>query len=199
MRGSISSASKQESSVHDSVMIFGIESLTVDDVRSKSVLEVGSMNVNGSLRGHVCALGPLSYVGVDFMVGKGVDVVCDASRLEQRFGKDAFDVVISTEMLEHAEDWRGAIFAMKSVLRPGGILLLTARGPGFPLHGYPHDWHRFTVHDFRRMFADFEICVLKDDPQHPGVLLLSRKLPSWQAAHLADIDVAQADAVNAPR
>lgn len=185
--------------MHDSVMTFGIEALTVADVRTKSVLEVGSMNVNGSLRGHVLSLGPSTYVGVDFMAGDGVDVICDASRLEQHFGKDAFDVVLSTEMLEHAEDWRGAILAMKSVLRPGGIFLLTARGPGFPLHGYPHDWHRFTVDDFRRMFSDFEICVIRDDPQHPGVLLLARKPLAWHSANLADIHVAQADTVNAPR
>lgn len=185
--------------MHDSVMTFGIETLTAAEVRARSVLEVGSMNVNGSLRGHVISLGPSSYVGVDFMAGRGVDVICDASRLEQHFGKSVFDVVISTEMLEHAEDWRGAINSMKSVLRPGGIFLLTARGPGFPLHGYPHDWHRFTAHDFRRMFADFEICVLKDDPQHPGVMLLVRKPLSWQSVYLGDIHVAQADVVNAPR
>jgi SAM-dependent methyltransferase len=185
--------------VHDSVMIFGAEVLVAADVRGKHVLEVGSMNVNGSLRGHVLALGPASYVGVDFMAGAGVDVLCDARQLEQRFGKEVFEVVISTEMLEHAEDWRGAISSMKSVLRPGGIFLLTARGPGFPLHGYPHDWHRFTVHDFRQMFADFEVCLLKDDPQHPGVLLLARKPLAWHPVNLANIHVAQADVVNAPR
>jgi SAM-dependent methyltransferase len=180
-------------------MTFGIEALTQTCIHDKSVIEVGSMNVNGSLREHVMSLAPLRYVGVDFMAGNGVDVVCDASFLEQRFGKAAFDVVISTEMLEHAEDWRSAILAMKSVLRLGGILLLTARGPGFPLHGYPHDWHRFTVNDFRQMFADFEICVLKDDPQHPGVLLLARKPVTWRQIGLSDIHVAVADAVNAPR
>jgi SAM-dependent methyltransferase len=185
--------------VHDSVMTFGTEVLTAAHVYGKSVLEVGSMDVNGSLRGHVISLGPSSYVGVDFMAGAGVDVICDASCLEQRFGTEAFDVVISTEMLEHAEDWRGAISAMKNVLRPGGVFLLTARGPGFPLHGYPHDWHRFTVQDFGRVFADFEDCSLRNDPQYPGVLLLARKPLAWRPIQLSDIHVAQADAVNAPR
>lgn len=185
--------------MHDSVMTFGMSALTAAEARGKSVLEVGSMNVNGSLREHVLSLGPTSYLGVDFMAGPGVDVVCDASHLEQRFGKDAFDIVISTEMLEHAQDWRGAVLAMKTVLRGGGLLLLTARGPGFPLHGYPHDWHRFTVQDFRRMFSDFEIGALKDDPQHPGVLLLARKPAAWRPTGLSDIHVAQADVKNAPR
>lgn len=185
--------------MHDSVMIFGTEVLTAPDVRAKRVLEVGSMNVNGSLRKHVLSLGPSSYVGVDFMAGAGVDVICDACHLEQHFGSNAFEVVLSTEMLEHAENWRGAVDAMKRVLRPGGIFLLTARGPGFPLHGYPHDWHRFTVSDFASIFADLEISVLRDDPQHPGVLLLARKPLAWQSIDLAAIHVAQADAVNAPR
>ena len=63
--------------MHDSVMAFGQSMLTADNVRGKTVIEVGSMNVNGSLRGHVTALSPASYVGIDFMAGSGVDVVCD--------------------------------------------------------------------------------------------------------------------------
>jgi SAM-dependent methyltransferase len=180
-------------------MTFGIDVLTAADVSGKSVIEVGSMNVNGSLRGHVVSLGPSRYVGVDFMAGNGVDVVCDASNLEQRFGKDAFDVVISTEMLEHAEHWRQAIIAMKHVLRTGGILLLTARGPGFPLHGYPHDWHRFTLSDMRRAFADFEIGILKEDPQFSGVFILARKPVQWHEADLSNLHVAPVDEHNAPR
>lgn len=185
--------------MHESVMAFGCAVLTSLDIREKSVVEVGSMNVNGSLRSHVESLGPSSYVGVDFLAGNGVDVVCDASDLVKRFGKNSFDVVISTEMLEHAEDWQGAVKSMKRVLRPGGILLLTARGPGFPLHGYPHDWHRFTVNDMQRAFSDFEVGRLEADPQHPGVLLLARKPSMWDEIKLSDIRVAPADAVNAPR
>jgi SAM-dependent methyltransferase len=180
-------------------MTFGIDALTATDVRGKSVLEVGSMNVNGSLRRHVEMLSPSSYIGVDFMGGKGVDIVCDAGNLETRFGKNVFDVVISTEMLEHAEHWREAVVAMKRVVCPGGIVLLTARGPGFPLHGYPHDWHRFTVSDIRQAFADFEICILKEDPQFSGVLILARKPQQWREADLSSIHVAPADKQNAPR
>ena len=188
--------------MHDSVMSFGRAVLTAKEVRGKQVIEVGSMNFNGSLRTHIESLGPSSYVGVDFIAGNGVDVVCDAGDLKTRFGKDSFDVVISTEMLEHAEDWRGAVQSMKRVLRAGGIFLLTARGPGFPLHGYPHDWHRFTVNDMRRIFADFKIDALEADPQFPGFLLFARKPRSWRrkkSVDLSSIDVAPADETNAPR
>jgi len=188
--------------MHDSVMTFGRAVLTVSDIRGKRVIEVGSMNVNGSLRGHVEALGPSSYVGVDFIAGRGVDVVCDACVLVKRFGKKSFDVVISTEMLEHAEDWRAAIAAMKRVLVPGGLLVLTARGPGFPLHGFPHDWNRFTPNDMRQIFADFQIDSLEADPEFSGVLLRARKPLAWRrknAVDLSSINVAPADEVNAPR
>lgn len=182
--------------MHDSVMSFGKKVLTSVDVKNKRVLEVGSMNVNGSLRGHTLSLGPASYIGVDFASGAGVDVVCDAVDLVKRFGEASFDVVISTEMLEHAENWRGAVDAMKQVLAPGGLLVLTMRGPGFPLHGYPHDWHRFTVEDTRLIFADFSVVTLEKDWQFPGVLLCARK-PA--RVNLAAIHVAPADAFNAPR
>lgn len=183
------------------VMNFGRARLTATDVRDHRVLEVGSMNINGSLREHVEPLGPAAYIGVDFMPGAGVDVVCDASNLVEQFGAESFDVVISTEMLEHAKDWRAAVDAMKRVLIPGGILLLTARSPGFQLHGYPHDWHRFTQADMRRIFADFQICALEDDHEAPGVMICARKPGSnaYAAVDLATIDVAPADELNAPR
>jgi SAM-dependent methyltransferase len=104
-------------------------------------------------------------------------------------------------MLEHAKDWRAAIDAMKRVLIPGGILLLTARSPGFQLHGYPHDWHRFTQTDMRRIFADFQINSIEDDREAPGVMIFARKPRSsaYTAVDLAMIDVAPADELNAPR
>src|SRR5512133_1128292 len=80
---------------------YGTTHLTSGDVRGKSVLEVGSQNVNGSLRSYVEGLGPSRYFGVDMTPGDGVDEVCSAEKLIERFGVDAFDVVISTEMLEH--------------------------------------------------------------------------------------------------
>lgn len=181
-------------------MEFGGRHLVAGVVRGMRVLEVGSQDINGSLRGYVVSLKPASYVGVDFAAGEGVDVVCDAGDLVEQFGVASFDVVISTEMLEHAKDWRAAILAMKRVLVPDGILVLTARGPGMFLHGYPFDWWRFTLHDVRRIFADFSIIKLEDDKQAPGFLLCARKPVAWRdGLDLSLIEVAPADEVNAPR
>lgn len=182
-------------------MQFGRDRLAAGDVFDRCVLEVGSQNINGSLRAHVESLRPMSYVGVDFVSGEGVDIVCDASDLVARFGPNSFHVVISTETLEHAQDWRGAVDAMKRVLVPGGVLLLTARSPGFQLHGYPHDWHRFTPADMAKIFADFQIETIGTDHEAPGVLVFARKPMTWRPSDLdlSTIDVAPADEVNAPR
>ena len=55
------------------------------------------------------------------------------------------------------------------VLVPGGLIVITARGPGFKPHSYPNDWHRFTLNDMRRIFVDFQIEDLRaDDVLSPG-------------------------------
>lgn len=161
--------------MHESCLEFGASHLTAQEVRGKRVLEVGAFDVNGSLRPYVQSLAPQEYVGTDLRSGPGVDVVCAGEQVCARFGEERFDVVICTETLEHVEDWRAVISALKRVLAPGGVLLLTARGPGYPRHDYPGDHWRFTPEDMRTIFADFRILALEPDPQVPGVLLKAAK------------------------
>ena len=139
------------------------------------MLEVGSRDVNGSLRPYLESFQPASYMGVDIFPGPGVDEVCNATHLLDCFGRDAFDVVLSTEMLEHAREWSQVIDNLKLVLRPGGILLLTTRSRGFPFHEAPHDFWRYEIADMRAIFSDFDIETLEPDPQEPGVFLKARK------------------------
>ncbi|MGC9069640.1 MAG: class I SAM-dependent methyltransferase, partial [Thermoprotei archaeon] len=65
---------------------------------------------------------PKEYIGVDIEPGKFVDVVLPAERLVEHFGPESFDVVISTETLEHVQDWRLVINNMKKVLKRGGYI-----------------------------------------------------------------------------
>jgi SAM-dependent methyltransferase len=48
-----------------------------------------------------------------------------ASGLTAAFGEASFDVVVSTQVLEHLHDWREALSEMNRVLRPGGTLFAT--------------------------------------------------------------------------
>jgi SAM-dependent methyltransferase len=167
---------------HASVLRWFPKALTTADVADRRVLEVGSYDVNGSVRPLVEALGPASYIGVDQTAGPRVDEVVDCTGLVGRFGRDAFDVVVSTEMLEHAREWRGCLWAMAEVLAPGGLLILTTRSPGFPFHPFPEDCWRFTRLVMAEAltsagFGPYEVC---DDPEAPGVFVRARRSEPWR-------------------
>lgn len=162
------------------------------EIEGKEVLEIGSQNVNGSPRDVIEPLRPKTYLGVDIAPGRGVDQVLDVTTLafDRFFFAREFDVVISTEMLEHVSNWRAAVMNMKRVVRPGGVLLVTTRSPGFPFHGYPHDYWRYTIEDFRAIFADMKILDLEPDaPTDPGVFMKAIRLHPVLETDLSKIEV----------
>ena len=52
-------------------------------------------------------------------------VVADAMRLTNTFARDQFDVVVSSECIEHVPSPAAAIGQMLAVLKPGGLLSLS--------------------------------------------------------------------------
>lgn len=186
--------------MHASVLEYVRQTISAEDIAGRRVLEVGAGDVNGSVRPDLERLGPSVYVGVDAVAGPRVDRIVDATRLYAVFGRDSWDVVISTEMLEHARDWRGSLANMVSVLCPRGLLLVTTRSPGFPYHGFPEDHWRFPVELFGRIIAESGLQQLNlvPDWEAPGVFCKARKPSDWSwpidaQRHLwAGIDVPRA-------
>mgnify|MGYP001772766067 CR=1 FL=1 len=136
-----------------SVIEFFLENVDCEEFYGKRVIEVGSKYVNGSVRPIIekfCK--PKEYIGVDIEEGKFVDVVIPAEKLVDKFGENSFDVVISTEMLEHVRDWRTVIENLKLILKPEGYIYITTRSYGFPYHAYPYDFWRYEVEDMKRFF-----------------------------------------------
>lgn len=169
---------------------FTRNALSATEVFGRRVLEVGAFDVNGSVRGIVTALGPSAYTGVDISEGPGVDTVCDVSDLVHRFGTDSFDVVITTEMMEHVRGWRSAIRNLTGVLRPGGVLIVTTRSRGFKYHGYPYDFWRYELDDMRAIFDHLEVQRLETDPATPGVFVKVRR-PISGSQPAPDLDAMQ--------
>jgi len=160
---------------HGSCVEFGAISIAKEEIQGKRVLEVGACNVNGSLRRIVESLKPSEYVGIDIAKGPGVDIVCNAEDMVEKFGKESFDFVISTELLEHAEQWRKVVSNIKNVCKIDGFILITTRSKGFPYHGYPYDFWRYELEDMKEIFSDFEIVKLEKDAEAPGVFLKAKK------------------------
>ena len=100
------------------------------------VLELGSRDVNGSARG---AIQVTRWHGVDREPGPGVDEVANAETYDAPEFEP--DVVVCTEVLEHAERADLVFLHAVAALRPGGTLLVTAacdpRAPHSAVDGGP--------------------------------------------------------------
>lgn len=94
----------------------------------KSILEIGSLNLNGSIRQF---FEQCQYVGVDVGPGPGVDVVSKGEDLT--YSSRLFDVVCSTECFEHAALWP-EIFA-NMVRMSDRLVFFTCATTGRAEHG----------------------------------------------------------------
>ena len=134
---------------------------------SGSMLEVGSRNINGTLRDVL----PIT-LGIDMVEGKDVDEVLKAEDLPSL--NMTFDHVVSADMLEHAEDWKGALTGMWSVLKPGGYFMLTACNRHKGRHAYPHDYWRFSPEIYAAVFQDQE--TIAQETHNFNECILVRKM-----------------------
>lgn len=167
--------------MHASVLDFVERMLTAADVAGKRVLEVGSYDVNGSARPYIESLCPAEYLGVDASSGPRVDRVVDCVHLVDEVGSD-WDIVVSTEMLEHVRDWQACVTQLTAAVAPDGLLLVTTRSPGFQYHPYPEDHWRYTTEVMSQILDALNLDCLKleDDSQAPGVFVLASKPPVWR-------------------
>lgn len=97
---------------------------------NKRVLDIGSMDVNGSNR---YLFWNCNYVGIDIGPGKNVDYVSYGH--EFRSFPDYWDTIITTEVAEHDKHWTWTMQNIMRLLKPGGLLLFTCATTGRPEHG----------------------------------------------------------------
>lgn len=140
--------------------------------RGERVLEIGSLNVNGSVREN---FPEAEYIGIDFREGPGVDLVLDAIDLPSKFPAGYFDIVLCLETLEHCEHWADVLNSGWSVLKVGGKMCVTTPSKAKGYHGYPHDYWRFTVEDYARVFEDQRVTHIHDVGSR-GVGVIVQKL-----------------------
>lgn len=116
-----------------------------------SVLDVGSMDVNGTFKPLVLGRG-WDYVGLDLALGPNVDVVA-TNPYEFPFPDNSFDVVISGSTMEHVTAiWRW-LPELVRVLTPGGFLAIHTHWQ-FYEHRYPVDCWRIMPDGMQFLFDE---------------------------------------------
>lgn len=95
------------------------------------ILEIGSYDVNGSMRGVFSR--SADYVGVDLVSGPGVDRVVYGHEVAEPDG--SYDAVLSGECFEHDPHFHETFANMVRLTRPGGLVAFTCASRGRPEHG----------------------------------------------------------------
>jgi len=157
--------------MHDEVRRFLLSSTEVP-WEMANVVEVGSADWNGQAR-DIC-IGWRSWVGIDLADTHGVDIVGDACDILPTLAP--CDVVVSTEVLEHAANWRDIIAAMCAALRMDGWLVLTCAGTGRPAHSadgahrLKPDEHyaNVTLAEVRQACAEHGVTMMRGEEGPPG-------------------------------
>jgi SAM-dependent methyltransferase len=137
--------------------------------RHYDVLDFGSQAA-GNMRTHreVLAGYDVTYTGVDVVAGPNVDVVMRKPyRVPCR--SNSFDLVITGSAFEHIPFMWASFLEISRVLRPGGLIFLTA-----PSRGHIHfevDCWRFYPDSMRALaaFARIQLLEAHTDmpPKHP--------------------------------
>jgi SAM-dependent methyltransferase len=80
---------------------------------------------------------------------------------ELPFGDGVFDSVVCTQVLEHVTAPAHVLGEIARVLRPGGVLLLTAPML-WALHEEPYDYYRYTQYGLRHLLGKADLTVLRE-------------------------------------
>lgn len=96
----------------------------------QKVAEIGSLNINGSIRD---LFEQCDYTGFDIAEGAGVDRVIQGQLIGEPTA--SYDVTISCECFEHNPFWVETFANMLRLTRPGGLVVMSCATYGRPEHG----------------------------------------------------------------
>lgn len=121
------------------------------------VLDVGSMDVNGSYR-QFFDDPAWTYTGLDMESGPGVDMILAQPYDWAKVASNRYDVVISGQAFEHIEFPWVTIQEVARIMRPGGLLCLIVPSGGYE-HRYPLDCWRYYPDGIKALahWADLDV------------------------------------------
>jgi len=149
---------------------------------NKKVLEVGSLNINGTMRDF---FKDCEYTGIDIGEGKDVDIVCSGHEYDAK--DEYYDVTTSGECFEHNPYWSETFANMVRMTKSGGLIFFTCATTGRPEHGTTRtsptkspltiekgwDYYKnLDENDFRNAFGEsfddvFDVCEFHSTVNEP--------------------------------
>ena len=149
------------SAMENAKLFFDVYGKYFADGKNLRVVEIGSQDLNGSLR----SLAPVGaeYLGVDFVAGRGVDVILD-DPYKLPFPDEYCDIVVCSSVFEHSEFFWLLFEEILRILKPTGLFYLNA-----PSNGH---FHRHQV-DCWRFYPDAAHALMRwaqRQGYHPAVL-----------------------------
>ena len=126
------------------------------------------------------------YIGLDIESGLNyedviADFLWDGSIMP--FEDASFDVVISTEVLEHVPDPDSYLLEVKRVLKPGGVFFFTVPFL-MSLHEVPNDYYRYTPFALEMIFKRVGFVTITIKPMGGYNAAMAQMLGLWVNMYL---------------
>lgn len=112
------------------IFVYELKNQQARFFNSKKVLEIGSLNINGSIREFFT---DCNYTGLDLSEGPDVDIVCEGQSFSEP--DNSYDVTCSVSCFEHNPFWLETFKNMIRLCVPGGLIFFTVPTTGAPEHG----------------------------------------------------------------
>lgn len=127
-----------------------------------SILEIGSRNVNGTVK-ELFVAAKWKYTGLDMINGgEFTDIVCNAHDLRDHVEKESYDLVICLDTLEHDDMFWLTVENMRWAVKKGGWMLIVVPSLYCGMHDWPSDYYRFLMPVLSDVwFKDFNNCNFK--------------------------------------
>src|SRR5262249_8222195 len=104
--------------------------------------------------------GVVQYLGLDVVQLPGVDLVADEAE-PWPLPAATTDLVLCSQVLEHVPNLDRVLDSIHRVLKPGGLLLVTAPFI-YNFHGEPRDFRRFSAEGIKQIFEEqYEIIEVR--------------------------------------
>jgi len=148
---------------------------------SLQIADIGSQDINGSLK-PLFLTDNWHYTGFDISPGKNVDVVLPSEYQWTNLPDASFDVVVSSQCLEHVRHPWKWMKEVSRICRPGGLIYICTPHT-IPYHPYPIDCWRVYPDGMRSLFEESgvsEVSVYKSGIDTTGI---GMKLPHLQQTH----------------